>query len=187
MKVRWTAVAALFVVLGLTACGESDAQREEAASFTPKPHHDQGGGSDRFIVKGGDNTVQEFGREAGASERRAAASALHDFFDARAEGNWAAACAQVADPVAKSLVKLVAQADHAKDVSCVTVLGKLTNPAAKSELTKEAAKTDIGPLRVEGEHSFLIYSVFGKTILAIPMAREQGEWKVAGLDGVPLE
>lgn len=50
----------------------------------------------------------------------------------------------------------------------------------------EAEKADIGSLRAEEEQVFLIYKGLDGTIMAMPMANEGGDWKVASLAGTPL-
>lgn len=157
-----------------------------AADFVPKHHNDSGGGSKQFEVRGGDNSVQEFGEEADTSELDAAATALHNFLDARAEGNQAAACEYLAKSVIDSFEKLVSQAKQGEDKSCAGVLETLTNPAAKKAMKAEAAQADVGSLRVEGGRSFVIYTGIAGTVLAMPMANEGGDWKVASLGGTPL-
>jgi hypothetical protein len=158
----------------------------DVSNFTPKQHSDSGGGSQQFKVKGGDNSIQEFGEEAGASERDAAAIVVHDFLDARAEGNWPAACAYISKGVLESLEKFAGQTKQAENASCAGVLEKLTNPAAKEAMKAEAEKADVGSLRIKDEQAFVIYTGVGGTVLAIPMANEGGTWKVAGLAGSPL-
>ncbi len=157
-----------------------------AADFVPKKHNDSGGGSEQYRVKGGDNSVQEFGEEADDSEFEAAATALHDFLDARAEGNWAATCEYMSTTMIESFEKLATVAKQADDTSCGAILAGLTNPAAKQSMKTEAEQADVGSLRVEGDQSFLIYTAVGDTILAMPMANEDGVWKVASLSGTPL-
>lgn len=171
---------------GKESGSESSSHKSEATEFTPKQHSDSGGGSQQYVQKGGDNSVQEFGEEAGRQEFAAAATALHDFLDARAEGNWAAACDYMSKSVVESFEKLAAQAKQLKDTSCAEILEKLTNPAAKSAMKQEAEQADVGSLRVEGDRSFVIYKGPRGAILAMPMANESGDWKVASLAGTPL-
>jgi hypothetical protein len=166
--------------------GSGESNADEAAKFVPKQHNDSGGGSTQFRVKGGDNSVQEFGEEADASELNAAAVALHNFLDARAESNWAAACDYMSKGVVESFEKLAARAKQIEDTSCAGILGKLMNPAARSSMKAEAEKANVGSLRVEGEQSFVIYTGIDGTVLAMPMANEDGSWKVASLAGTPL-
>jgi hypothetical protein len=168
--------------------GASQAGKEstEAAEFTPRAHSDSGGGSAQFEVKGGDNSIQEFGEEAGGGDFAAAAAALHGFLDARAEGNWAAACQRMAKSVVESFRQLASRAPGTEDKSCAAILEELINPAAKGAMRAEAARADVGSLRVEGDRSFVIYRGAGGTVLAMPMAEEGGAWKVASLAGTPL-
>lgn len=171
---------------GNSDSGESQSSGGDASDFTPKQHSDSGGGAEQFKVKGGDNSVQEFGKEADAEEFDAAAVALHNFLDARAEGNWAAACEYMSKTTIESFEKLAAQAKQVDETSCGGILGKLTNPAAAQELKEEAAKASVGSLRLEGEQAFVIYTGIAGTVLAMPMANEDGDWKVAGIAGTPL-
>jgi hypothetical protein len=167
--------------------GGSQAQSGgSAADFTPKHHNDSGGGSAQFEVKGGDNSVQEFGEEAGSAEFEAAAAVVHDFLDARAEGNWAAACTYMSKATIKSFETIASRSKQGKDLSCGAILAGLINPAAKPDLKAEAEKADVGSLRVEGERAFVIYTGVDGTTIAMPMANEGGEWKVAALAGAPL-
>jgi len=168
------------------ADGNSGGSGSDASDFTPKQHNDSGGGSGQFRQKGGDNSVQEFGEEADQEEFDAAAVALHNFLDARAEGNWAAACTYMSKAIVESFEKLAAQAKEVDATNCAEILEQLTNPAAKRSMKAEAAKADVGSLRVEGDRSFVIYTGVGGTILAMPMANEDGDWKVASLAGTPL-
>lgn len=190
--------------MGLAACGgggsgssgsstevgqarAEDGSTAEAGEFKPTQHSDSGGGSAQFKVKGGDNSVQEFGAEAEPQEFEAAAVTLHDFLDARAADDWDAACEYMAKSVVESFEKLASQAKRLKDTSCAGILEKLTNPAAKSALKQEAEKADIGSLRVEGDRSFVIYKGVNDAVLAMPMVSEGGEWRVASLVGTPLD
>jgi hypothetical protein len=187
-KTPAAALAVLLLAVGLAACGGgSDSSSTAGAEhFKSKQHHDSGGGSAQYRVKGGDNSVQEFGAEAGGSEFEQAAAALHDFLDARAQADWAAACSYMSKSVIESLEQLAAGAKRPQGASCASILEKLTNPAAKQAMREEAAQANVGSLRIEGERAFLIYIGTGKTVIAMPMADEGGAWKVASLAGTPL-
>lgn len=166
--------------------GESQSGGGDASDFVPKKHSDSGGGGEQFKVKGGDNSVQEFGEEADTEEFDAAAVALHNFLDARAEGNWAAACQYMSNAVIESFEKLASQAKQIEDSSCGGILEKLTNPAAAQSMKEEAEKANVGSLRIEDEQAFVIYTGIDGTVMAMPMADEDGDWKVASLAGTPL-
>jgi hypothetical protein len=156
----------------------------EAADFAPKQHQDSGGGAAQYEVKGGDNSVQEYGQEADASEFEAAATALHNFLDARAQGNWEAACQYLSKDTVKSLAGLAGQLKSG--AGCAGALEKIINPAAKKLMMEEAAKADIGSMRFEGDQGFLIYTAGNDTIFTMPMANEGGVWKVSALTGSAL-
>jgi hypothetical protein len=155
-----------------------------ASGFHPKHHEDSGGGSAQFKVKGGDNSVQEFGSEASEAELQAAATALHGFLDARAERNWAAACGYLAKSARDSLSPAVARAESAE--SCAAVMAALSGNVPTATL-REAANANVGALRTEGDHAFLIYRAPPEgTIYAMPMSRQGDNWKVAALSGLSL-
>jgi hypothetical protein len=175
---------------------ENDASdRVESKDFVPRPHADSGGGSQKYVTPGGDNSVQEFGAEAGETDRDAAATAVHNFLDARAQEAWAAACSYLSSEVRKSLETFAVQAREAaeqqdkstpQDTGCPTILAELTNKAALPELRKEAAEADVRSLRVEGDRAFIIYTNGEGTAIAIPVVKEDGDWRVGSLAGTPI-
>jgi hypothetical protein len=169
--------------------GRSDGsgpESDEAADFTPKQHSDSGGGAAQFEVKGGDNSVQEYGKEADLQEFEAAAAVLHYFLDARAEGNWAATCRFISKAITRSFEALTAGGKQAEEKGCAGTLEKLINPVAKDLMKAEAAQADVRSLRVEGDRSFVIYTGIKGAVLAMPMANEHGVWKVSALAGTPI-
>ncbi len=166
-----------------SAGGGGQSKSPGSSAFVPKHHEDSGGGSKQFRVKGGDNSIQEFGGEADASELDAAAAVLHDFLDARAAGDWAAACKYMSKSVIESFEQA---ATGPAPTSCKAILEALINPDAKQLMQAEAAKADVRSLRIEGEQAFAIYTAVGNGALAMPMKNENGGWKVASIAGTPL-
>lgn len=173
--------------------GDSDGIRSK--DFVPRQHDDSGGGSAQYIEPGGDNSVQEFGSEADEAERDAAAAAVHNFLDARAQEAWDVACSYLSSSVQKSLEMFVVKAQEAaeeqgksipQDTSCPTIFAGLTNKAALPEMRKEAAEADVRSLRVEGDSAFVIYTDAKGTVIAMPVVKEDGDWKVGSLAGTPI-
>jgi hypothetical protein len=164
-------------------------ERKEASDFVPKHHTDSGGGSKQFVVKGGDNSVQEFGEEADTSELDAAAAALHNFLDARAEGNWAATCEYLSKSTIDSLEHLSEIANRKGHSSgpkgCGEILDALQRDPTQ-EVKDEAKQADVASLRVEDGQAFIVYRGLNKAIVGMSMKKEGGDWKVASLGGVPL-
>jgi hypothetical protein len=163
----------------------SKAEGEPHESAPVSPLQVSGGGSGQFRVKGGDNSIQDFGEEGSESELEEAAVALHDFFVARAEGDWRAACARLSKTVVEQLEQLGARAKP-ESKSCPSTLAALTPPLPPA-VQRESTLVDAGSLRVEGERGFLIYRGAEQTAYAINMAHEGGQWKVGGLAPVPLQ
>lgn len=166
--------------------GQSASESGEAAQFVPKQHQDSGGGSAQYETKGGDNSVQEYGQEAGSGEFEVVANALHDFLDARAEQNWAATCEYASKSIVEQFEKLAAQAKQVEDKGCAGILGKLINPVARHAFKEEAEKADVRSVRIEGDRAFIIYTGAHGTLLAMPAASEGGSWKVSSLAATPI-
>lgn len=144
-----------------------------------------GGGSAQFRTNGGDNSVPEFGEEAGESELQEAAEVVHGFYVSRAAEEWDKACSYLAKPNAEQLEKLARQASKSKGTDCATALKAFTQPlpvAAEREITT----VDAGSLRQEGEQGFLIYYGAGHVKYTMPLRNEGGSWKVTGLSGTAL-
>jgi hypothetical protein len=48
------------------------------------------------------------------------------------------------------------------------------------------AQVEVLSLRVEGDRAFLVYKGPGDAVAAIPMAKEDGAWKVGAMAATPL-
>jgi hypothetical protein len=142
-----------------------------------------GGGSEQFLVKEGDNSIQEFGEESDESELEAAARAVHDFYVARATGNWGDACSRTSASLREQLEQLAAKASTVK--GCPAFLEAFTT-ALSAAAWREVTTVDAGSLRREGEQAFLIYSGAGQVAYAMPLKEEDGEWKVTSLSATTL-
>lgn len=196
---RWIviATAALAAAL-LAACGSSDAGSTSSGGETstsksggsPKANVDvplkvSGGGSDQFRTKGGDNSIQEFGEESAESELEEAAEAVHSFYVSRAEGDWKGACSHISKSMLERLEQLAKSSTELEDTSCPPFLEAFTSDLSDAEW-REIATIDAGSLRLEGDQGFLIYHGAAGTDYAIPLALEDGEWKVASLSATTL-
>jgi hypothetical protein len=155
------------------------------SSSVATPLKVSGGGSEQFRVKGGDNSIQEFGDESGESELEEAAEALHGFYVARAKEDWPVACGYLAKSMVQQLEQLASQSSGLKSKGCAAILHAFTRPLPASA-RRETTVIDAGSLRTEGEQSFLIYYGEGHTVYAMPMKQENGGWKVTLLSATPL-
>lgn len=140
-------------------------------------------------TKGGDNSVQDFGSEAPADERQAAAGVLVTYLNAYASGDAATACALLGSSTKQMLVQAygqaAAQGGAGAPRSCEQLLKALTSnvpDAAKRQLTQAKVLS----LRVDGDRGFLLYDGARGDLYSMPMVRESGSWRVAALAGSAL-
>lgn len=144
-----------------------------------------GGGAEQFLVKGGDNSIQEFGEESDESELQEAAETVHSFFVARATSDWKGACSYISKSMSAKLEQLAKSSTELEDKSCASFLESFTGQPTASEW-RETTTVDAGSLRTEDEQAFLIYYGPDKTVYAMPLADEDGTFKVGALAGSPL-
>ncbi len=173
---------------GGTSQGNSEKNGDSggsSASVETTPLKVSGGGSDQYRVKGGDNSIQDFGEESDESALEEAATSLHDFYVARAEEEWPTACSHLAKTVAQQLQQLASRSSELSGAGCAGILAALT-PPLPPKVQKESTTVDAGSLRTEGERAFLIYRGAEGTTYAISMAQEDGAWKVGALAATPL-
>ena len=160
----------ILAALGVVGCGGSEATGDSSTAAAP-------GGSAGFEVEGGDNSVQEFGREAGTAERKAAAEVLRSFLDASAAGDWSVACSYLSVAARESLDPIG---------GCPRALERLASGASTGSL-REPAVAAAGGLRLRGDRGFLLYRAPpAGTVYAIPVVGEGGGWKLGSTTGVPL-
>ncbi len=154
----------------------------ENADFEPPPLRVSGGGSAQFIVKDGDNSIANFGEEGDESELREAAETVYGLYVDRAEGDWAGACARLAEELLEKLEQLAATSE-AKN--CPEFLEAFTTHLSDAAWA-EIATVDAASLRNDGKQAFLIYRGAGDEVYAMPLLAEDGEWKVTGLSATNL-
>jgi len=166
--------------------GRSTGSGEGRRHAPVAPLEVSGGGSAQFHVKGGDNSVQDYGEEAADSELRQAAESTHAFFVASVRGEWAPACGLLAADEQKSLQSAAAQSPQLRGKGCAAALAAFTRPVSGS-LAREITTVDAASLRHEGEQGFLIYvGAPDNTVYAMPLRLEGSVWKLGGISGVAL-
>jgi hypothetical protein len=200
------ALAAL-LALGIAACGGSGGSSSSTATAAPettgattedhgsdKSGDDQGGsgddsdgsssssskGSAGFRTPGGDNSIQNFGDEADAAEVEAATAALSGYLAARARGDWARSCADLAKAAVAPLEQLASSSPQLKGKDCGAILAALEGGVPASS----RASTLTGPiasLRAEGERGFALYHGPHGVNYFVPMVKEGDSWKVGSL------
>jgi hypothetical protein len=126
-------------------------------------------------VKGGDNSVQEYGVEAGESERTEAAIALQGYLNARATEDWGTACSLLSKKPTEQLEKISGHKAGCAEVLAATGKGAPSMPGSViGEVLSFRGGGDI-----EGNPSYLIFTgPPGATLFSMPMYLQGGAWKV---------
>jgi hypothetical protein len=183
--------AVLWLMLLLSACGgaggssssEEATGSADAAAPRVQPLEVVGGGSAQFRVEGGDNSIQDYGQEAGRQELRQAALAVHGYYAALAREEWAAACHRLAPATAAGAARF---APSSKGEGCAAALATLFGRVTAAE-GREATAVDAASLRREGEQGFLLYRGAGGKAYFVSVRSSSGGWKVSALspNGLP--
>jgi len=176
---------------GKASGGDADGKSQSSNSddstrpVEAAPLRVSGGGSSQFHSKGGDNSIQDFGEEADEAALEEAATAVHDFYVARAEEDWSRACSYLSSDLIEQLDQLAKRSEKLGGAGCPAVLEALTAPLPEPA-RRESTVVDAASLRDDEGRAFLIYRGAGETTYAVLMAEEDGAWKVAGLAGTQL-
>jgi hypothetical protein len=181
------------LVARLAACGGGDSS-ESTTTATERAQASTGGrtaqnrpapapageGSASFRTPGGDNSIQNYGEEADASEVEEATAALAGYLRARAKGDWESSCAYLAKDTLAPLEELAARSSQLKGKRCGEILaaleGQVPASARANTLTGRVAS-----LRVQGERAFALYHGAGGVDYFVPMTREDGAWKLGAV------
>jgi hypothetical protein len=134
-------------------------------------------------VKGGDNSVQEYGVEADESSRREAAIALQAYLNARAAEDWGTACSLLAQKPMQQLERMQrAAAKQGTELNgCPATMALLREGQAQSQ--EQAQIEEVLSFRgggdIPGDPSYLIFTgPPANTLFSMPMYLQGGAWKV---------
>lgn len=160
---QWLTILVLVMLAStlLTACGGSSSS-----------------GSDQFRDQT-DSPLLDFGEESSESELEAGVEAVHGFFVARAEENWAAVCGGLSRSVLDKIEHLATSATDLPDKSCPAFLKSFTRLTQRER--EQSKVVDAGSLRLQGDRGYLIYYGAEKAVYAMRLREEGGEWKVDSL------
>lgn len=208
---RWAAAAAAMIVaLVLVACGngssssgtESTAASSPSASAKagkeskttepkesteptetkepketkgPKETKDPKEPSAEFAGKGENGELATAGTESTVEEREAASEVVEESLTAAANGEWAKQCATLAGELVEALANRSKAAGRQGCAKNLKLTGEAIGGAPPNQMVEPLAA-----LRVNGNLGFAFFHGEEKDFV-IPMARENGQWKVAAL------
>lgn len=139
-----------------------------------------------FSHVGGDNSIQEYGDEAGGGERAEATEAVLALFRAMESGDWSEVCAKYLSAANLEQLKLLSEkSKDAQGKGCAELIGGFTQNIPGR--TPDSPKDSIASMRVEDGVGFAIYRGIDDKGYAIPMKLEGGVWKLTALAPTPLE
>lgn len=169
----------VLAVLGLVGCGSGGdltSSRQPAKSNVDWSLYPKGP-TRQFIVPGGDNAVQTFGREATTAERRQASTLIASWMRARAAEDWAKDCSYFDRLYARELADEARYVTKGEVTSCPGALA-FFGPEASGDLVNTMSEP-IASLRVGNGHGYAQYHGDDGKDWIVPVDRENGVWKVA--------
>jgi hypothetical protein len=173
-------VIALLVCAILAAgCGGDEATGEQEPEAKQEPLYPWLEGPTReFLIRGGDNAVQIFGREATKAEREQASSVIQAWMKARAAQDWAKDCSYFSRAYIHTLVATDAvSVSKGKVKNCPQALAFFGHLASGNYKNNLAGPID--SLRVSEGLGYAQYHGNDGHDWVISMNKEDGKWWVA--------
>jgi hypothetical protein len=124
------------------------------------------------------SSIKAFGEEAEGEEATNITFALVQYLTAKAEGDWATACARIYGPLRENL--------ETDGRECVDTFGTLMS-RVPAESRAEQAEIDVSSVRRgDDDRAFVIYKTPETLSADMPMYFEEGVWKVGALEAYVL-
>jgi hypothetical protein len=171
-------LAMLWLALALTACG-GGSDTGEAETNPERIYPWVEGPTREFLVVDGDNAVQLFGREATVGERAQASKLIDRWMRARAAKDNAKECVYLARSFASELVADATNVSEGKVTTCPQTLAYFGTSVGGVNHLDNTMTGPIDSLRIEGGQGYGQYHGNDGNDYIVPMAREDGEWKVS--------
>lgn len=160
----------------MIGCAGGSSTAADSASNGQEPVR-VSGPTREFIIPGGDNTIQYFGREGTPSEREEASMVVISWDKARAERNWTADCRHLSHAYIDTVVTDAKATSKGKATNCVQALAFFGSIASGG-----STPTTTGPidsLRVSEGTGYAQYHGRKGVDWIVPLKKEEGEWRVA--------
>ena len=177
-------VAICALLVSLAGCGGSDSTSSASKGKTVDWSIYPPGPTRQFVVPGGDNAVQTFGREATAAERKQVTKVIQKWLRARAARNWAEDCRYLAPSSIKYAESSASYMAQHKVSGCTKALGVMAVKGQKVSLKYNMAGGVVS-LRLGEGHGYAQYHGNDGRDWIIPVIRENGVWKITTFD--PLD
>src|SRR5215212_480451 len=171
-----------FALVALAAldfgCGGSGGSAGTEAATTSAPLAGYPKGPTReFIVPGGDNIVQLFGREAAAAERKQASRVIQGWMQARAVQNWRKDCSYWSRGARRVIIEDAHSVTGGRVKNCPQALDYFGHQASGNY--KNTLAGPIDSLRVGEGYGYAQYHGNDGRDWIVPVDRQAGQWLVA--------
>lgn len=139
--------------------------------------------SHQVALENGYSSINNFGEETTGEEATNITFGLVQYLTAKAEGDWATACARLYSVLRTNLER---GPDGGESRSCPQAYGELMDRVPR-ESRVEQAQIDVSTVRRgEGNRAFVIYKTPDTLSADMPMYVEDGIWKVGALEAYVL-
>lgn len=167
----------VFVLALATGCGGGDPSTVAATSGKPQLYPWLKGPSREFLIRGGDNIVQTFGREGSTAEREQVSRTVEAWMRARAAQNWKKDCSYFSKRYVHALITTDAVVvSHGKVKNCAQGLAFFGHKASGTYKNNLTGRID--SVRVGEGHGYAQYHGNDGHDWVIPIDREDGKWWV---------
>lgn len=164
---------AVIAVAGCGGSGDSTDVSSTQAAFYPWIK----GPTRQFLVRGGDNIVQTFGREATAAERKQASTVIAAWMRARAAQDWPKDCSYLSKGYRKTITEDAHGVSNGKVETCPQALAYFGHRASGDYVDNLSGPID--SLRIGEGHGYAQYHGNDGKDWIIAVDRDSGRWKVA--------
>jgi hypothetical protein len=133
-------------------------------------------------------SIRNFGEEVSGSEATTITFAMLQYLDAKAQGEWATACARLYSVLREHLSELAARSEDpaVREGGCPAAFATLAEPASSQKVATEA-EVDVASIRKgEDNRAFVIYKTPETVSADMPMYLENGIWTVGALEAYVL-
>lgn len=137
-----------------------------------------------FRTPGGDNSIQEFGEEAGGSDRAKATATIRTYYSASEHKEWAKVCALLSQKNLAQIQQFASKIPKVKSKTCPGVI-ELVNAQTPGR-PPDTMKGAVVSLRVEKGDGFALYHGIDGKPYSYTLKLENGEWKLTSLGPTPL-
>lgn len=180
MRARGTGTLLALLLLAGGCGGEGDRETEATRATTSAAP------SGEAQYEGGEQSIEEFGKEASGDNRRDLLVAFRAYFNAVATEDYAAACSLLSARVHEALAQAVRH--DARPIACATSLAAALSPSATS-IARQQGKGRVAKVRIDGDRAFVVFHAPGADSYQLSLNREGNAWKattVAASILVPL-